>query len=111
MVVPDMIFRRKGKIVNIGSISGLLSTPFSGAYCASKAALHAATDSLRFAGNLLLLTYCWFKQIIVMNIPFSQAGAKSIRDPSHMRSSRRDQIKHREQFHGNLQPYAGMEII
>lgn len=34
-------------IVNIGSVSGILTTPFAGAYCASKAALHALTDALR----------------------------------------------------------------
>jgi len=31
-----MLKQKKGKIVNIGSISGILSTPFAGAYCASK---------------------------------------------------------------------------
>ncbi|MCP4344441.1 MAG: SDR family oxidoreductase [Desulfobacterales bacterium] len=36
-----------GLILNIGSISGLATTPFSGAYCASKAALHALSDALR----------------------------------------------------------------
>jgi len=36
-----------GTIVNIGSVSGILTTPFSGAYCASKAALHAISDALR----------------------------------------------------------------
>ncbi len=36
-----------GRIVNIGSMSGLISSPFSGAYCASKFALEALTDSLR----------------------------------------------------------------
>ncbi len=34
-------------LVNIGSIVGLFTTPFAGAYCASKAALHALSDALR----------------------------------------------------------------
>lgn len=46
-VVPHMVGRRSGKIVNIGSISGIVSTPFASSYCASKAALHAFSDSLR----------------------------------------------------------------
>jgi short-subunit dehydrogenase len=46
-VLPEMIQRRRGKIVNISSVSGVMPTPFAGAYCASKAALNAATDALR----------------------------------------------------------------
>ncbi|EFA76471.1 glucose/ribitol dehydrogenase family protein [Heterostelium album PN500] len=42
-----MIKRRSGLIANIGSIVALVSTPFAGMYCASKAALHAWSDSLR----------------------------------------------------------------
>lgn len=34
-------------IANMGSIVGLFTTPFAGAYCASKAALHALSDALR----------------------------------------------------------------
>ncbi|MBA54606.1 MAG: short-chain dehydrogenase [Pseudomonadales bacterium] len=34
-------------IVNVGSVSGILVTPFSGAYCATKAALHALSDAFR----------------------------------------------------------------
>ena len=34
-------------VVNIGSIVGLFTTPFTGAYCSSKAALHSLTDALR----------------------------------------------------------------
>ncbi|WP_339528843.1 SDR family oxidoreductase [Pseudomonas mucidolens] len=39
--------QRQGLVVNIGSVSGVLVTPFAGAYCASKAAVHALSDALR----------------------------------------------------------------
>jgi len=34
-------------IINVGSVSGVMPTPFSGAYCATKAAVHAMSDALR----------------------------------------------------------------
>lgn len=46
-VVPAMIRRGAGRIVNVGSVSGVLTTPFAGPYCASKAALHSLNDALR----------------------------------------------------------------
>ena len=39
--------RNQGLVVNIGSVSGVLVTPFAGTYCASKAAVHALSDALR----------------------------------------------------------------
>jgi NAD(P)-dependent dehydrogenase (short-subunit alcohol dehydrogenase family) len=42
-----MIERRSGRIVNIGSILGRLTLPFSGAYSASKHAVESISDALR----------------------------------------------------------------
>ncbi|MFJ3482449.1 SDR family oxidoreductase [Pseudomonas sp. NPDC090202] len=42
-----LLRQNKGLVVNIGSVSGVLVTPFGGAYCASKAAVHAMSDALR----------------------------------------------------------------
>ena len=46
-VLPGMIERGGGKIVNISSVLGRLGTPFNGAYVASKFALEGISESLR----------------------------------------------------------------
>jgi len=46
-VVPHMARARRGRVVNIGSMVGVIGTPFTGAYCASKAAVHMLSDVLR----------------------------------------------------------------
>ena len=46
-VAPQMKAQGGGTIVNVASIVGKHVTPYQGAYCASKAALIAASDALR----------------------------------------------------------------
>ena len=46
-LLPQMRAQRAGRIVQCSSVLGLVSAPYRGAYCASKFALEALTDSLR----------------------------------------------------------------
>jgi len=48
LVLPKMRAQRWGKIVNVGSMGGRLSFPGAGHYHASKYALEAISDALRF---------------------------------------------------------------
>jgi NAD(P)-dependent dehydrogenase (short-subunit alcohol dehydrogenase family) len=106
--MPLMLARRRGRIVNVGSISGIVTTPFAGAYCASKAALHALSDAMRLelapfgidvvtvqpgkvvskgletAGRMLCLPqdsiYQSFTEGMQRRVKFSREGAMPTRD-------------------------------
>ena len=47
LIIPDMIERQKGQIINISSIAGIEVYPNGHVYCASKHAVNAITKGLR----------------------------------------------------------------
>lgn len=76
-VAPAMKAQGKGTIINIGSISGLVTTPFAGAYCASKAAFHAVSDALRLELQPFGIDVVTVQPGAVTS-NFGQAGAASL---------------------------------
>lgn len=70
---------RAATIVNVGSVSGVLTTPFAGAYCASKSALHSLSDAMRmecapFGVRVVLI------QPGAIQSRFGESAAKSVTD-------------------------------
>ena len=51
LISPSMIRRKSGHIVNIGSVASRWFYPNGNVYCATKAAVHAITESLRMDLN------------------------------------------------------------
>ncbi|PVV04543.1 hypothetical protein BB560_000966 [Smittium megazygosporum] len=50
-ILPSMISRNSGHIINVGSIAGITAYANGSIYCASKFAVHAISDSLRIETN------------------------------------------------------------
>ena len=48
LVLPGMRRSRKGRIINVSSVAGRVTLPGAGAYAASKYAIEAISDALRF---------------------------------------------------------------
>lgn len=60
-VLPGMMRRRRGLIINISSVAGKASVPYSGYYCATKFALTALSDAWRMElrpFNIHVLNVC-----------------------------------------------------
>jgi NAD(P)-dependent dehydrogenase (short-subunit alcohol dehydrogenase family) len=45
-VLPSMRARKRGRIINLGSLAGVIPLPFVGAYCATKHAIDSYSESL-----------------------------------------------------------------
>ncbi|KAJ1818836.1 hypothetical protein LPJ60_004105 [Coemansia sp. RSA 2675] len=83
-VAPVMMDRRRGTIVNVGSVSGYVATPWVGFYAASKAAAHAYSDALRmelapFGVRVVVVAPGSIRSNLVANHPDSLIEAESSR--------------------------------
>ena len=87
-VLPGMIERGRGTIINVSSVAGKLGTPFNGAYAASKFALEGLSESLRLEVSPLGIhvalvqpgifqTDLWNNQV---QVPADRPGALPYRD-------------------------------
>jgi NAD(P)-dependent dehydrogenase (short-subunit alcohol dehydrogenase family) len=103
-VVPHMAARGSGCIVNIGSVSGLLATPFGGAYSASKAALHLLSDALRsevapFGIDVVVIR----AGAVASNFPDAAGrGLERYRDPGSLYRSQVSGMEERARMSENL---------
>ena len=80
-VLPAMIERRSGTIVNVSSVLGRIGTPFNGAYAASKFALEGLSEALRvelkpFGVHVALVEPGLFDTGFIDNMTRSQGSAE-----------------------------------
>jgi short-subunit dehydrogenase len=82
MVLPKMREKGRGKIINISSVSGLISMPTMSSYSASKAALEGSTEALwyevkPFGINLSLVQAGFIKSDSYQRVRYSQGAQLS----------------------------------
>lgn len=73
-VLPEMVERRSGQIINISSIGGLSVVPTAAVYCATKYAVRAISDGLRQEHDTVRVT-CVYPGVVESEL------ADTITDP------------------------------
>ena len=81
-VLPAMIERRRGTIINVSSVLGRIATPFNGAYAASKFALEGMSEALRvelrpFGVKVALVEPGLFETGFIDNMTRSRASERT----------------------------------
>jgi short-subunit dehydrogenase len=83
--LPVLTEHGDGRIVNITSVSGVLTTPFAGPYCASKSALNSLSDALRMELKPLGVRVITLQPGHIRSRFGATASAAADRDYSHSR--------------------------
>lgn len=88
LVLPNMRIRGRGKIINVSSVSGMLSMPTMGSYSASKHALEGACESLWYEAKPYGIDVCLiqpgfihsksFQNVYVTELSKPEAAEKSV---------------------------------
>lgn len=75
-VLPEMVQRRSGHIINISSIGGLSVVPMAAVYCATKYAVRAISDGLRREHDAIRVT-CVYPGVVESELAdtITDAGA------------------------------------
>ena len=101
LTLPQMREQEDGTIVNLSSVSGRVSTPGMGAYCASKFALEAMSDALRaevrgFGVDVVLV------EPGPVKTPFGDKAEDGIQEHDHEDSPYRDLYRRIGEFNDGL---------
>ena len=82
-VLPGMLARGSGRIVNISSVLGRIGTPFNGAYVSSKYALEGLSESLRTEVEPFGVKVCVIEPgLFATNFQDNQVRAKRSGEPT-----------------------------
>jgi len=96
-VIPIMKKQGSGHIINIASVLGLMAIPYNGAYCATKFALIAYTESLRMelaSSNIMVSAICPGPVRTEFMESLTNMDGRKIRDKQNLLWQTSEQLAH-----------------
>lgn len=87
LVLPNMRLRGRGKIINVSSVSGMLSMPTMGSYSASKHALEGASESLWYEAKPYGIDVCLIQPGFIHSKSFKNVYYTEMSEPKAAENS------------------------
>jgi short-subunit dehydrogenase len=87
LVLPNMRIRGRGKIINVSSVSGMLSMPTMGSYSASKHALEGACESLWYEAKPYGIDVCLVQPGFIHSKSFKNVYYTELSEPAAAENS------------------------